>query len=194
MRRSWCFAMSPTGRRPCLTPSCTSRPAERSRSRSRWRYPGQVPGRTRGCSSLPGPGRAGPAPGHRAAAGGHGDPRADEAGQLRPAVPVPGPAPRRRRGEPDRRAAVQARTAERRDRVPRPGDPGAAQGPVGLPVHPRPDDPARGQARRRPCREGHRRHRGHPPRHPVIDRDPSPKPCRSSEPGSEPASGWSRRS
>ena len=35
----------------------------------------------------------GPPPGHGAVAGGHGDPRADDAGQLRPAIPVPGPAP-----------------------------------------------------------------------------------------------------
>ena len=56
----------------------------------------------------PGPGSDRAASGHRAAAGGDGAARPDEAGQLRPAVPVPGSAPGWRGRQPDRRAAVQA--------------------------------------------------------------------------------------
>src|SRR3954447_21887319 len=50
-----------------------------------------------GVLHLPGPRRDGPAAGDRPAAGGDGAARADEPGQLRPTVPVPGPAP----GRPD---------------------------------------------------------------------------------------------
>jgi hypothetical protein len=101
-----------------------------------------------GVLHLSGPGRDGPPPGHRAAARGDGPARADDPGQLRPAVPFPGPAARRRGREPDRGAAVQARAGQRRHGFRRPGDAGTARRPVGLPVHPGPDDSAGTQARR----------------------------------------------
>jgi hypothetical protein len=126
-----------------------------------------------GVLHLAGPSRDSPAAGHRAAAGGDGAARADEPGQLRPAVPVPGPAPGRRAGEPDRRAAVQARPAERGDGLPGPGDIGAARGPVGVPVHPRPDDTARSQARRRQGGKGRGRRRGDPVEILRLNQDPA---------------------
>ena len=160
--------------------------------------PGGLPVRGRrarmGVLHRPGSGRDGPPAGHRAAARGDGAARPDDPGQLRPAVPVPGPAARRRGREPDRRAAVQASAPERRDGLPGPGDPGTARGPVGLPVLPGPDDPAGSEARRRavPGRSPS------PPRSPSSPPPPRPRPGhpprRSSAPGSAPGSGWSRRS
>jgi len=141
----------------------------------------EVPVRGRGARvgvlHLPGPGRDGPPARHRAATRGDGAARPDEPGQLRPVVPVPGPAPGRRGREPDRRPAVQARPGQRSDGLPGPGVTRAARGPVGLPVHPRPDDPGRAQARRGPRREDRRRRRGHPVQFAVLDQDPAAGPA-----------------
>ena len=99
----------------------------------------------------PGPGGDGAPPGHWAAARGDGAARADGPGQLRPAVPVPG---RAAAGGVGNLIAAPLYGRSRRDGATvflDPGHPGAAPGPVGLPVHARPDDPpGSGEPRTKP--------------------------------------------
>src|SRR4051795_897437 len=100
--------------------------------------------------------------------------RTDGPGQLRPALSLPGRPGGRWAGQSHRRAAAGPRPPPRGHGVSGPGHAGAARGPVGLPVHPRPAHPERGHPARAATRPGQRRRRGRPAPLPHLHQDRRP--------------------